>query len=227
MRRLFIGNKNYSSWSMRAWVLMRHFRIEFEEVMLRFDGFSPQSQFKQRLSEISPAGQVPVLVDDKIVVWDTLAIAEYLAETFSELNLWPRNTAHRARARSVCAEMHGGFRALRTACPMNIEAQLPDVGALALRDKPGVREDLSRIVNMWSELLSQHKGPMLFGEFSVVDAYYCPVVMRLLTYQLPVPLDVKAYMVRVTKLEAVKAWVEAALLENDFLDFEEPYRLGR
>ena len=110
---------------------------------------------------------------------------------------------------------------------MNIEAQLPDVGALALRDKPGVREDLSRIVNMWSGLLTQHKGPMLFGEFSVADAYYCPVVMRLLTYQLPVPLDVKAYMERVTQLEAVKAWVEAALLERDFLDFEEPYRLGR
>ena len=97
MRRLFIGNKNYSSWSMRAWVLMRHFRIEFEEVMLRFDGFSPQSQFKQRLSEISPAGQVPVLVDDKLVVWDTLAIAEYLAETFSQRNLWPQKSFRQTR----------------------------------------------------------------------------------------------------------------------------------
>jgi glutathione S-transferase len=227
MRRLFIGNKNYSSWSMRAWVLMRQSGIEFDEVMLRFDGFSPDSQFKQRLAQLSPTGQVPVLVDGSIVVWDTLSIAEYLAETFPERKLWPQDVTHRAQARSVCAEMHAGFSALRSACPMNIEARLPEVGALALRDKPGVRADLARIVHMWSELLQEHKGPMLFGRFSIADAYYAPVVMRLLTYQLPVPPEVAAYMNRVTQLEAVEAWVEAALLEHDFRDFEEPYRLGR
>jgi len=227
MRRLFIGNKNYSSWSMRAWVLMRQSGIEFEEVMLRFDGFAPDSQFKQGLAQLSPIGQVPVLVDGSLVVWDTLSIAEYLAETFPERGLWPGDVALRARARCVCAEMHAGFSALRSACPMNIEARLPDVGALALRDKPGVRTDLARIVSMWSGLLQEHKGPMLFGRFSIADAYYAPVVMRLLTYQLPVPPDVAAYMDRVTQLEAVEAWVAAALLEQDFLDFEEPYRLGR
>jgi glutathione S-transferase len=227
MRKLFIGNKNYSSWSMRAWVLMRQSQIDFEEVMVRFDGFSPDSQFKKRLATISPTGQVPVLVDQGLAVWDTLSIAEYLAERFPDRALWPQHPSHRARARSICAEMHGGFRALRDACPMNIEAHLPEVGALAMRDKPAVRADLARIVTMWSELLSEHKGPMLFGPFSIADAYYAPVVMRLLTYQLPVPPDVNAYMVRVTELEGVRAWAEGALLEKDFLDFEEPYRLGR
>jgi len=110
---------------------------------------------------------------------------------------------------------------------MNIEVRLPEVGALALRDKPAVRSDLARIVNMWSELLRAHQGPMLFGQFTIADAYFAPVVMRLLSYQLPVPPDVSAYMDRVTQLEGVHAWVEEALLEQEFLDFTEPYRLGR
>ena len=227
MLKLVIGNKNYSSWSMRAWVLMRQSGIEFEEVMLRFDGFSPDSQFKTRIAEVSPAGQVPVLIDADLAIWDTLAIAEYLAEKFPERQLWPSLVAARARARSVCADMHGGCSAVRRACPMNIEARLPEVGALAMRDKPAVRTDLNRIVTMWSELLRQSKGPMLFGQFSIADAYYAPVVMRLLTYQLPVPADVRAYMDRVTNLEAVGAWMQDALAEQDFRDFEEPYRLSR
>ncbi len=227
MLKLVIGNKNYSSWSMRVWVLMRQSGIDFEEVMLRFDSFSPDSQFKTRIAEVSPAGQVPVLIDADLAIWDTLAIAEYLAEKFPERQLWPSLVAARARARSVCAEMHGGFSALRSACPMNIEARLPEVGALAMRDKPAVRTDLNRIVTMWSELLRQSKGPMLFGQFSIADAYYAPVVMRLLTYQLPVPADVRAYMDRVTNLEAVGAWMQDALAEQDFRDFEEPYRLSR
>jgi len=227
MLKLFIGNKNYSSWSMRAWVLMRQFGIDFEEVMVRFDGFSPDSIFKKRIGEISPAGQVPVLVDADLAVWDTLAIAEYLAERFPEIPMWPRHPAHRARARSICAEMHGGFSALRSACPMNIEARLPEVGALAWRDRPAVRADVARIVRMWSELLREHQGPMLFGHFTIADAYYAPVVMRLMTYNLPVPPDISLYMARVAQLDGVRAWIDGALLERDFLDFEEPYRLGR
>lgn len=225
--QLYIGNKNYSSWSMRPWVLMRETGIVFHEVMVRFDSFSPDSQFKQRMRALSPAGKVPVLVDEDLVVWDTLAIAEYLAERFPERQLWPRERAARARARSVCAEMHSGFAALRSACPMNIEARLPEVGALVLRDRPGVRGDLDRIVQMWCELLSEHGGPMLFGAFSVADAYYAPVVMRLRTYCLPVPDAVTAYMGRVMELPGVRAWMDDARQERDFLDFEEPYRLGR
>ncbi len=227
MLKLYIGNKNYSSWSMRPWVLLKQAGIPFEEVMVRFDAFSADSQFKQRLGPLSPAGRVPVLVDGDLVVWDTLAIAEYLAEQYPQHRLWPEATAARARARSICAEMHSGFQALRGACMMNIEASLPDIGALAWRDKPALRADVARIVEMWSELLAEHGGPMLFGAFSVADAYFAPVCMRLKTYALPVPGAISAYVERVGALPGVRAWTDGALAENDFIDFEEPFRLHR
>ena len=225
MIKLYIGNKNYSSWSMRPWVFLRQAGIAFEEVMLRFDSFEGSSTFKAGLKDITPVGKVPVLVHNGLAVWDTLAIAEYVAETFPEKNLWPANPQARARARSVCAEMHSGFAGLRSACPMNIEAHLPDVGALALRHKPAVRADLQRITALWSGLLAKHQGPMLFGAFSIADAYFAPVVMRLKTYALPVPADVAAYMDRVCALPGVKDWIDGALAEKDFIDFEEPFRL--
>ncbi len=227
MLKLYIGNKNYSSWSMRPWVLMQQAGIAFEEVKLRFDSFSADSNFKQRLGKISPAGRVPVLLDGELVVWDTLAIAEYLAETFPDKQLWPQDARARARARSVCAEMHSGFTALRGACGMNVEARLPEVGALIWRDNSAVRADVARIVEMWQELLAEHGGPMLFGRFSVADAFYAPVVMRLRCFALPVPADIAAYMQRVCALPGVAAWIEGALAEQDFLPFEEPYRLAR
>lgn len=230
MLQLYIGNKNYSSWSMRAWVLMRQAGLDFEEVRVRFDGFGPESAFKRRMTALHPAGQVPLLVHDGLVVADTLAIAEYLAEHVAAQGgapLWPRDRAARARARSACAEMHSGFAALRGACPMNIEARLPEAGALALRDRPGVRADLQRLVGLWTQLLHEYGGPLLFGGFCIADAYYAPVVMRLLTYELPVPPQVAAYMDRVVALPAVQAWMEQARAEQDFLDFEEPYRLAR
>ena len=225
MIQLYVGNKNYSSWSMRPWVLLRQAGIAFEEVMVRFDAFTPDSLFKKVVGPINPVGKVPVLVHDGLVVWDTLAIAEYVAEQFPDKQLWPTDRAARARARSICAEMHSGFMALRSACPMNIDARLPEVGALALRDKPAVRADLQRIVAMWSSLLAEHGGPMLFGAFCVADAYFAPVVMRIKTYALPVPPDVAAYMDRVCALDGVKAWIDGALAEKDFIDFEEPFRL--
>jgi glutathione S-transferase len=123
--------------------------------------------------------------------------------------------------------MHSGFGALRNACPMNIETALPQIGALVLRDQPAVRADLARLVNMWSDLLREHGGPLLFGGFSIADAYYAPVVMRLRTYGLPVPGEIAAYMERVCALPGVQAWITDALAEQDFLPFEEPYRLGR
>ena len=227
MWKLYIGNKNYSSWSMRPWVLLRQAGIPFEEVIVRFDSFSADSQFKQQLGPVSPTGKVPVLVDGDLVIWDTLAIAEYVAEQFPQHGLWPADKAARARARSICAEMHSGFQALRGTCMMNIEASLPDVGALAWRDKPAVRADVERLVAMWSELLAQHGGPMLFGAFTIADAYYAPVCMRLKTYGLPVPPHIAAYVERVRALPGVRAWIDGALAEQDFLDFEEPYRLRR
>ena len=225
MLKLYVGNKNYSSWSMRPWVAMTQADIAFEEVYVRFDSFSAQSQFKQRMTGLNPAGKVPVLQDGDLSIWDTLAIGEYLAESFPEKHLWPADKATRARARSICAEMHSGFSALRSHCPMNIEALLPNRGALIWRDHAGVRADVQRTVDMWTQLLQTHGGPMLFGAFTLADAYFAPVVMRLHSYALPVPSLISAYMERVQALSGVQAWVQAALAEKDFLAFEEPYRL--
>lgn len=227
MRKLYIGNKNYSSWSMRPWVLMKQMGIDFEEVVVRFDSFAPGSQFRQAVDAVSPVGKVPVLVDDALVVWDSLAIAEYLAEQFPDKALWPREVSARARARSVCADMHSGFGALRSHCPMNIEAHLPEVGARLWREQPGLQADVSRLVALWQGLLAQHDGPMLFGSFGIADAFFAPVCIRLQTYALPVPDEVAAYAARVLALPGVAAWVTDALAEHDFVAFDEPYRSPR
>ncbi len=225
--RLVIGNKNYSSWSMRPWVLMRHFGIAFDEVRLRFD-FTPGSAFYRDLARYTPTARVPVLLDDDgFAVWDTLAITETLAERFPQLALWPADARQRARARSLCAEMHAGFGALRQHCPQNLEASLPAVGARLLVEQPAVRADLDRIVAMWTDALAASGGPFLFGDFGAVDAYYAPVCGRIRTYALPVPAVVQGYIERVFASPGVAAWVRDALAERDFLDFEEPYRSSR
>jgi glutathione S-transferase len=225
MLKLYIGNKNYSSWSMRPWVLLRQSGIAFEEVMLRFDSFDANSQFKTTINRLSPTGKVPLLLDGDLAIWDTQAIAEYVAEQYPDCHLWPQDKAARAQARSVCAEMHSGFAALRHHCQMNIEARLPEVGALIWRDQAAVRADMARLIAMWQKLLAQYGGPMLFGNFSVADASFAPVCMRITTYALPVPAEISAYVERVRALPGVKAWVDAALLEKDFVEFEEPHRL--
>ncbi|WP_341907969.1 glutathione S-transferase family protein [Polaromonas sp. YR568] len=225
MLKLYIGNKNYSSWSMRPWVVLKQAGIPFEEIKLRFDSFDPTSTFKQKIASVNPVGKVPVLEHDGFMVWDTLAITEYLAEQFPEKHLWPADVKARARARSICAEMHSGFGALRAACPMNIEADLATTGQLIWRDKPAVRADVARLTTMWRELLAEHGGPLLFGGFTIADAFFAPVCMRLRTYGLPVDADIAAYASRVAALPGVKAWIDDALAENDFRDFEEPYRL--
>lgn len=232
MLTLFIGNKNYSSWSMRPWVLLKQAGIPFNEVMIRFDSFEPGSSFRQGVDALGATGKVPVLQDSDaagtvLQVHDTLAIAEYLAEKFPAHQLWPADLRARALARCACAEMHSGFAALRSACAMNIEASLPEVGQLVWRDKAAVRADVARICKLWSDLLAAHGGPMLFGNFSIADAYFAPVVMRLATYALPVPAEISAYMARVQALPGVKAWIDEALVEKDFRAFEEPYRTER
>ena len=225
--QLYIGNKNYSSWSLRPWLLMTQAGIAFEEVPLRLS-FEPGSPFKTALAAVSPTAKVPVLVDDGFAVWDTLAIAEYLAEKFPDKALWPADAKARARARSLCAEMHGGFQGLRNACPMNIEAELPEVGARLLRDDAGVANgvanDLVRINAMWQQQIDESGGPFLFGAFGIADAYFAPVVTRLRTYALPVPAVVATYVDRIFALPAMQQWVDAALAEHDFLPFDEPYR---
>ena len=226
MLKLYIGNKNYSSWSMRPWVLLKQAEIPFEEVLIRFDSFDADSAFKQTLAGLTPTAKVPVLLDGELAVWDTLAIAEYLAERFPEEKLWPQAPEQRARARSVCAEMHAGFTVLRNFCPMNIEASLPEIGQRVWSEQAAVRAEIERIIAMWSELLTQHGGPLLFGHFSIADAYFAPVCMRIKTYGLPVPAQIQAYMERVSELPGVHAWITQACAEKDFRKFEEPYRVN-
>ena len=224
MLELFTGNRNYSSWSMRPWVLLAQAGIDFKDTLVRFDSFEPGSDFKRAVLAVNPVGKVPALVDDGFQIWDSLAIAEYVAEKFPDKHLWPREAKARARARSVCAEMHAGFGALREHCTMNIEAVLPEVGARLMQEKPAVRADVERIVQLMEDALSTHGGPMLFGEFTVADAFFAPVVMRFKTYGLPAPQRVADYFERVQALPSVQAWVRQALAEHDFRAFEEPYR---
>ena len=224
---LVIGNKNYSSWSMRPWVLMRACGIAFTEEKLRFD-FSPDSPFRRAVAAVSPAGKVPVLLlDEGFAVWDTLAIAETLADRFPQAGVWPAGANLRARARSVSAEMHSGFSALRNHCPMNIEASLHEVGARIWAEQVAVRADVARIEAIWADALAMSGGPFLFGAFGAADAFYAPVVMRLRSYGLPVGEATRAYMDRVVAHPAVAAWIADALAEQDFIAEDEPYRTAR
>ncbi|MCP5270662.1 MAG: glutathione S-transferase family protein [Burkholderiaceae bacterium] len=224
---LVIGNKNYSSWSMRPWVLMRACGIAFTEEKLRFD-FSPDSPFRRAVAAVSPAGKVPVLLlDEGFAVWDTLAIAETLADRFPQAGVWPADANPRARARSVSAEMHSGFSALRNHCPMNIEASLHEVGARIWAEQVAVRADVARIEAIWADALAMSGGPFLFGAFGAADAFYAPVVMRLRSYGLPVGEATRAYMDRVVAHPAVAAWIADALAEQDFIAEDEPYRQHR
>jgi glutathione S-transferase len=221
--QLVIGNKNYSSWSMRPWVLMRQLGIPFEEQKLRFD-FSANSPFRQAVARVSPAGTVPVLVDNGFSVWDSLAIAEYLFEKFPGSGVWPADAKARARARSVSAEMHAGFSALRGHCPMNIEADLKDVGAKVWAEQDAVRKNVARIESLWADALSHSGGPFLFGHFSAADAMYAPVCMRLRTYGLPMTEVARAYVERICAAPGVAAWMADALAEHDYIAEDEPYR---
>ncbi|MDZ7589147.1 MAG: glutathione S-transferase family protein [Rubrivivax sp.] len=224
--QLLIGNKNYSSWSMRPWVLMRQLGLPFEEVKLRLD-FSDSSAFRKAVAPYSPAGRVPVLVDDGFAVWDSLAIVETLHERFPDRGVWPAAAQDRARARSLAAEMHAGFNALRSRCPMNIEAMLPEVGARLWIEHADLRADVARIETMWAQALAASGGPFLFGAFCAADAFYAPVCMRLRTYALPLIETTRRYIEAVSAAPGVAAWMADALAEQDFLDFEEPYRTHR
>lgn len=221
--QLVIGNKNYSSWSMRPWVLMKGLGMPFEERALSFT-LGLGAGFSAAMAPISPALRVPVLVDEGFAVWDSLAIAEYLHDKFPARGVWPAGLQQRARARSICAEMHAGFAALRTHCPMNIEADLPDAGARACAQHDAVRRDLARIDAMWSESLAASGGPFLFGAFGAADAYYAPVASRIKTYALPVSGAALAYAERVLAAPGPAAWVRAALEEHEFVAEDEPYR---
>lgn len=226
MLSLYIGNKNYSSWSMRAAVLLDAFGLAYTEHKLEFDDFSADGVFKQSIGKISAAGKVPVLVDGDITVWDSLAIAEYVAEAHPEKALWPQDKANRAHARAITAEMHSGFQALRNACPMNIEADLAEVGQGLWQENADLRADVAYLEAMWGELLADGRE-FLFGSFCIADAFYAPVVMRLQGYGLPVNEVTQAYMARIQAHPAVDKWLQAALQEKLFVAIDEPYRQHR
>jgi glutathione S-transferase len=216
--KLIIANKNYSSWSMRPWFLLRHLGIPFEEEKISFNDPS----FKARVRAVSPTGLVPVLVDGDIVVWDSLAIVEYIAETFPDRGVWPAARAARARARSVCAEMHAGFQKLRSRLAMNCELDLP-MPVLDL----DTRRDVARICDLWADCARFSNGaggPFLFGAFSAADAYFAPIVRRFVTYEIGLPEAARRYVATMEAVPAMKEWVAAARAENDFAQFEEPYR---
>ena len=217
--QLVIGNKNYSSWSMRPWVLARQFQIPFEEVQLKFDE-SNGGLTVAGIEKYSAVGKVPVLMVDGQPVWDSLAICETLAELFPEKQMWPAERSARAEARSICAEMHSSFQALRGAMPMNIRSKHPGKGLNAKSQK-----DIDRIVAMWTSCRERHGqgGPFLFGAFSVPDAFYAPVVMRFQTYAVELPAVARAYCEAVRNAAAVREWCEGALRETEFVAEDEPY----
>jgi glutathione S-transferase len=209
---LVIGNKNYSSWSLRPWMALTMAHIPFEETVIQLD----QPQTKKRITEHSGAGFVPVLHHGKLTVWESLAILEYLAEIFPEKKLWPEGKAARAAARSVASEMHCGFVALRSACPMNLRRPRK---AVVLSD--AVKTDIARVDALWRQCRKAHgrKGRFLFGAFGNADAMFAPVVTRFDTYDIKISSESRAYMEAVLATQAFQTWKKAAL--------EEPWRIPR
>src|SRR5215203_1221553 len=211
MPTLVIGNKCHSSWSLRPWILMRQLGVPFDEVLVPFTDPIDTPEWKAQVRKYSPAGKVPALVDGDVAVWDSLAIIEYVAEMRSDLPVWPRERAARAMARSISAEMHSGFGALRSACPMNLGKRYgeKDRGAAVARD-------VARITEIWRAARERYgaEGPFLIGQFGAADAMYAPVVTRLDTYSIPVDPVCRAYMDAVLGTPAFREWRAAALAET-------------
>ncbi|MDB5510973.1 MAG: Glutathione S-transferase domain [Enterovirga sp.] len=214
MPTLVIANKCYSSWSLRPWLLLKQLGIAFDEVVIPLG----QPDTADRIRRYSPAGRVPVLIDGAATVWDSLAIVEYAAERWPQAEVWPAEASARALARSVSAEMHSGFQALRSACPMNLGKRFGprDRGAAVARD-------VARIDALWTDARARFGGggPFLFGAFSAADAMYAPVVTRLDTYSVEVSPVARAYVEAVLALPSFRVWREAALAEPWFYKEDE------
>lgn len=217
MTRLIIGNYNYSSWSMRAWLAARHARLEFETLRLPLD----TPMFGQQIASYSPSRRVPVLEHEGLVIWDTLAICEYLAERFPEAGLWPAGQALRARARAVCAEMHSGFEALRTALPFNCRAR----GRSVDYDE-ATHRDVERICEIWDACRDAagdlvQRGPWLFGRFTVADCFFVPVALRFCTYRIGLVGYASKYVAAVVDDPLVAEWLGLAQTETETIEREE------
>lgn len=222
MYQLYIANKNYSSWSMRPWLVLKAFNLPFQEIMLPFPAERNTGTFKQDILAINPNGKVPVLVDEGLILWDSLAICEYVAEQNPDQALWPKDVKQRARARCISAEMHSGFPNLRNACGMNIRANLENVGKHLWQDNAELRQDVARIEQIWSE--RPDMNGFLCGAFSIADAFYAPVVTRLMTYALPVNESTQQYMQTIMQHPAMKLWIDGALQEKAWVNYLEVYQ---
>ena len=222
MYQLYIANKNYSSWSMRPWLVLQAFQLPFQEFMILFPAERNTGTFKQDVLAINPNGKLPVLIDHDLMLWDSLAICEYLAERHPNQHLWPQDVKQRAHARCIVAEMHSGFSGLRNACGMNIRAHLADVGKRLWQDNAELRQDVARIEQIWSE--RPEVNGFLCGEFSIADAFYAPVVTRLMTYALPVSESTQQYMHTMLQHPAMKLWMEGALQEQAWVNYLELYQ---
>jgi glutathione S-transferase len=207
--KLVIGNKNYSSWSMRPWLAMRASGIPFEEIFIPL--YTDNKADKDRILGFSRAGKVPALIDGDVTVWDSLSIIEYLAERFPDARLWPRDPAARAHARSTSAEMHSGFLPLRNECGMNLHRP---VGAVTL--SADAQANVARVQEIWTECRDRHgkSGPYLFGAFTAADAMYAPVVHRFRTYAIKVSPQAQAYMGTMMAQPAFAGWTKAGLAET-------------
>ncbi len=205
--KLIVANKAYSSWSLRAWILLAHFKIPFEETVIPLDLPETHAQILKH----SPNGKVPALIDGSITVWESLSVVEYIGETHPEKAIWPRGKAARAHARSLAAEMHAGFQALRQACPANFRRP---ARRIALTE--AVEADVARIEAAWAHARKTFgkAGPFLFGLFSAADAMFAPVVNRLYTYDIPVSRRTRDYMSAMMALPAWKAWIADAEAEE-------------
>lgn len=210
--KLLIGNRNYSTWSLRPWLVLKHFDIPFEDEVLQLSG----DGWRETLAERSPTGKVPVLIDGDLVVPETIAIVEYLADSFPDKAIWPKDRAQRALARAASAEMHSAFSGLRSHAPMNLRAAHP--GKVSV---DSVARDLHRIETLWGDLLAGSGGPFLFGEFTAADAMFAPVATRIRTYALPVSDMASSYVEAIYALPAFQEWLSLALREPWIVDDDE------
>lgn len=211
---LVIGNRNYSSWSLRPWLAMKQAGIAFDEVRILLNRPDTTAQ----ILRYSASGRVPCLVDGALSVWDSLAICEYVNEQYASNVLWPDDVGPRARARSISAEMHSGFQALRTHLPMDVRGRYPDRGAAATA-RADVAADVARVHSIWSDCLGASGGPFLFGRFSIADAFFAPVVTRFRTYAVALPSALSAYSDAVFALPAMQQWVAASTAEPEALAY--------
>lgn len=210
--KLLIGNRNYSTWSLRPWLVLAHFDIPFEDEVLQLSG----EGWREILAERSPTGKVPVLVDGNLMIPETIAIIEYLADLFPEKPIWPADLRQRAEARAASAEMHSAFQSLRSHAPMNLRASHP--GKVNLDT---VGKDLHRLETLLGGLLARSGGPFLFGDFTAADAMYAPVAARIRTYALPVSDILNAYVEAIYSLPAFQEWLALALREPWVVDDDE------